>query len=113
MLAFQIDDVKLQEMWCDDDPEIRSRSAYVTHWQAGTKSSAAVYFEVDPGSRFGRHRHSAEETILVLEGEVELTVADESQVLTSGGPAGPPAPRRAGTRRPPEGPPRAAGVVGG
>ncbi len=84
MRCVQFKDVALQSMWCEEDPEIRSRSAYVTHWQAGSRSSAAVYFEVDPGARFGRHRHSAEETIVVIEGDVELTIGDETRALNSG-----------------------------
>jgi quercetin dioxygenase-like cupin family protein len=84
MRAVQFKDVPLQTMWSEGEPEIRSRSAYVTHWQAGSRSSAAVYFEVDPGARFGRHRHTAEETILVMEGEVEITIGDETRALSSG-----------------------------
>jgi quercetin dioxygenase-like cupin family protein len=85
MRFVQFENLELQTMWSEDDPDIRSRSAYVTHWQAGARSSAAVYFELDPGASFGRHRHSAEETIMVIEGEVEVTVGDERQSLLSGG----------------------------
>jgi quercetin dioxygenase-like cupin family protein len=83
--CLQFQDVELQTMWSDEDPGIRSRSAYVTHWQAGARSSSAVYFELDPGARFGRHRHSAEETIVVMDGDVEITIGDETRSLTSGG----------------------------
>jgi quercetin dioxygenase-like cupin family protein len=83
MRAVQLDEVALQALWSDDDPSLRSRSGYVAHWLAGAQSSAAVYFEVDPGTHYGRHRHSAEETIVVMEGEVEVTVGDETQKLAA------------------------------
>lgn len=51
---------------------------------AGTKNSACVYFELEPGAAFGRHYHSAEETILIMIGVVEVTVGDETTRL--GGP---------------------------
>ena len=85
MRHVQFDDVELVEMWSDDDPAIRSRSAYVSYWQTGSRSSAAVVFELDPGKSFGRHRHTAEETIIVLEGEVEVLVGDERVRLSAGG----------------------------
>jgi quercetin dioxygenase-like cupin family protein len=83
--AVQLADVHLDAMWSEADPALRSRSAYVTHWAAGSRSSAAVFFELEPGAHFGRHRHTAEETIIVMEGEVEVTVGDETVRLA--GPA--------------------------
>jgi mannose-6-phosphate isomerase-like protein (cupin superfamily) len=80
----QFEDVQLVEMWCDDDPSIRSRSCYVSYWQTGSRSSASVLFELDPGKSFGRHRHTAEETIVVMEGNVEVIVGDERRRLSAG-----------------------------
>jgi len=81
MNASQFSEVELQEMWSEQDERIRSRSAYVSHWLTGAKSSASVYFEIDPGKSFGRHRHTAEETILILEGDVEVVIGDEVKAL--------------------------------
>lgn len=78
-------DVELQEMWSEERPEIHSRSAYVNHWLVGSAASAAVVFELDPGRSFGRHRHSAEETIVVLEGDVEVDVGAETIALRGPG----------------------------
>ena len=85
MRHVRFDDVALTEMWSDDDPTIRSRSAYVSYWQTGSRSSAAVVFELDPGKSFGRHRHTAEETIIVMEGDVEVLVGEERVRLAAGG----------------------------
>ncbi len=85
MRVVRFSDVTLEEVWSEQKAELHSRSQIVTHWMAGARSSAAVYFEVDPGRTFGRHRHSAEETIVVMEGEVEITIGDETAVIRDGG----------------------------
>ncbi|MGW4365652.1 cupin domain-containing protein [Nocardia takedensis] len=64
---------------------LRSRSRYVTHWMAGARGSASTYFELDPGAEFGRHYHSAEETIVVLAGRVEIEIGDERAELDGPG----------------------------
>ena len=45
--------------------------------QTGAASTAAVYFELDPEQHIGRHTHSAEEILFILEGEAEAAVGDE------------------------------------
>lgn len=40
----------------------------------GSESLASVYFELEPGRHLGRHVDSAEELLVVLEGEVEAEV---------------------------------------
>lgn len=50
----------------------------------GTKSTATVYFELEPGDTLGRHTDSAEELLLVLEGSVEAEIGDEKGTLAKG-----------------------------
>jgi quercetin dioxygenase-like cupin family protein len=50
----------------------------------GTKSTAVVYFEIEPGHRLGTHTDSAEEVLLVLEGEAEVSLEDEQGLLSAG-----------------------------
>jgi len=50
----------------------------------GTESTATVYFELNPGDTLGRHTDSAEELLLVLEGNVEAEVGGEVGPLTTG-----------------------------
>ena len=50
--------------------------------QTGAASTAAVYFELEPEQHLGRHTHSAEEILLVLEGEAEAVVGDERGSLS-------------------------------
>lgn len=50
----------------------------------GSKKSAAVYFELQPGDHLGRHTDSAEESLLILAGEVEVSVGEEKGKLAKG-----------------------------
>src|SRR5438477_7644564 len=59
------------------DPTRRVRVAFPISSAAGTASSASVYFEVEPGDHVGVHTDSAEEFLVILEGEAEALVGDE------------------------------------
>jgi quercetin dioxygenase-like cupin family protein len=59
------------------DPERRVRPAFPHYSVAGTASTATVYVELDPGCHVGAHTDSAEELLLVLEGDAEATVGEE------------------------------------
>lgn len=85
MLCLELNKLPMQTLWVEGEPDIRQRAAYLTHWLAGACSSAAVYIELEPGASVGRHRHSSEEVVLILEGEVIVTVGDESRSVV--GPA--------------------------
>jgi quercetin dioxygenase-like cupin family protein len=54
------------------------------HSGTGTAASAVVYFEVAPGSYLPTHTDSSEETLLVLAGEGEAWVGDETAPLREG-----------------------------
>ena len=43
------------------------------HTGVGAASTAVIYFEHEPGEHHGRHTDSAEEVVLVLEGEAEVS----------------------------------------
>lgn len=75
---------ELMEMWNDVDSEMRSRFHFPLHGGFGTESTAVVYFEVEPGEYLGRHTDSAEEILLVLEGEGIATVDDEDSEIGPG-----------------------------
>jgi quercetin dioxygenase-like cupin family protein len=44
-----------------------------------------VYFELPPGAHCGRHTDSAEEILLIMDGEAEIDVGDETGRLHAGG----------------------------
>jgi quercetin dioxygenase-like cupin family protein len=61
------------------------RAAWPLSRETGSRSTAAVYFELDPGMRLGAHTDSAEEVLVVLAGEVEVVVGDERRRVGAGG----------------------------
>jgi quercetin dioxygenase-like cupin family protein len=84
MIAERIEDLELLEVWYENDPTMRSKVNFPFFLGTGTKDSAVVYFEIEPGYRLGTHTDSAEEILLILEGEVEVSLGDEQGRLSAG-----------------------------
>ena len=80
----KIDELELMEVWYEDDPTMRVKVNFPFYVGTGTKNSAVVYFEIEPGCRLGTHTDSAEEIVLILEGEAEATVGDERGRVSAG-----------------------------
>ncbi|HEX5782700.1 MAG TPA: cupin domain-containing protein [Solirubrobacteraceae bacterium] len=68
----------------DDEANV-VRAAWPLHGGTGSRSTAAVYFELERGKRLGRHTDSAEEVLVVLTGEVDVMVGDERRRVAAGG----------------------------
>jgi len=85
MIAARIDALELIDAWQEGDPTMRERFAFPIDALAGAASTAAVYFEVRPGHHCGRHVHTAEELLLILAGETEARVGEETARLPTGG----------------------------
>ena len=81
MQIARLSDTALEEVWGEQDDSVRSRDGYPLHPGTGNAASSVVYFQIEPGKRLGRHRHTAEEVVLVLEGTAEVSVGEESAVL--------------------------------
>ena len=84
MIAERIDELELMEVWYEEDPTMRLKVNFPFFLGSGTKSTAVVYFEIEPGYRLGTHTDSAEEILLVLEGTTEVTLGDERGRLSAG-----------------------------
>jgi quercetin dioxygenase-like cupin family protein len=84
MIAERIDQLELVEVWYENDPTMRLKVNFPFFLGTGTKSTAVVYFEIEPGYRLGTHTDSAEEILLILEGEVEVSLGDEQGRLSAG-----------------------------
>lgn len=67
----------------DDDGNV-VRAAWPVHRGTGARSSAAVLFELGHGMRLGRHTDSAEEVLVVLQGDVEIVVGEERRRASAG-----------------------------
>jgi quercetin dioxygenase-like cupin family protein len=85
MLAARLGEVELTDYWCEADPTLRGRLTLPMHTGNGAASCAVIYFEHEPGEHHGRHTDSAEEVVLVLDGEAEVIAGDEHKRLTAGG----------------------------
>jgi quercetin dioxygenase-like cupin family protein len=83
-LAFRLRDLELTEYWCEADPSLRGRLGLPIHTGTGAASTAVIYFEHEPGEHHGRHTDSAEEVVLVLDGEAEVEIRDERLRLGAG-----------------------------
>ncbi len=62
-----------------------SRADFPLYAATGTTASAIVYFEVEPGKRLGLHTDSAQDMMLVLQGEAEAEVDGARARLGQGG----------------------------
>ena len=82
MITAKPNELELLKFWQESDPATGIRINFPVDAQTGAASSAAVYFEVEPEQHIGRHTHSAEEILFVLEGEAEATVREERERLS-------------------------------
>ena len=85
MLTAKTTELDLMGIWFDSDPDsARLRVAFPINKWAGSRDSAVVYFEVEPGDRLPVHTDSAEEILYVVAGEADGQVGDERGRLTKG-----------------------------
>ncbi|HEY8792091.1 MAG TPA: cupin domain-containing protein [Gaiellaceae bacterium] len=84
MQAVQIDELELFDGWSQSDTGMRVRAGFPISSGTGTKSTAVVYFELEPGAHLGSHTDSAEEVLLVVSGSGEATIGDEQAAVRTG-----------------------------
>jgi quercetin dioxygenase-like cupin family protein len=84
MYSVQTAELELIPAHHRDDSDNVVRAAWPVHRGTGARSSAAVLFELERGMRLGRHTDSAEEVLVVLEGDVEIVVGDERRRASAG-----------------------------
>ncbi len=84
VISAKIGELELLESWYEDDPTMRVRFNFPFFVGSGTKNTAVVYFELEPGYRLGTHTDSAEEILLILEGTAEVSLGDEQGRVSAG-----------------------------
>jgi quercetin dioxygenase-like cupin family protein len=85
MLKVNLDKLdKMTNHGAEDDPNRKVTGNFALYSAAGTKSGAAVYFELEPGKELGAHTDSAEEIVYVVDGTIEATLGNEKDHLSSG-----------------------------
>lgn len=85
MYTVSTTDLELAPISSPGDPTRDVCAAFPLHREHGAASTAVVYFTLEPGMHLGRHADSAEELLIVLEGEVEAMVGDEAARVSAGG----------------------------
>jgi quercetin dioxygenase-like cupin family protein len=84
MLKVDLNKLELTEFVARDKAGQRCKATFPILGAHGTKESAMVYFEIDPGEELGTHTDSAEEILLIVAGEVEAEVGDEKTEASEG-----------------------------
>ena len=85
MLKINVDNLaKMAMLGAEDDPDRKVTGNFALYSAVGTKSGAAVYFELEPGKELGAHTDSAEEIVYVIDGTIEATLGNEKDSLSSG-----------------------------
>ncbi len=80
MLKVNLDKLdKMTNHGADDDPNRKVTGNFALYSAAGTKSGAAVYFELEPGKELGSHTDSAEEIVYVVDGTIEATIGNNNE----------------------------------
>lgn len=84
MIKVNLNTVELTEFTGKNDSTQHCKATFPMFGAHGTEHSATVYFELEPGDNLGRHTDSAEELLLVLDGEVEAEVGGETGTVSKG-----------------------------
>lgn len=84
MTTVNLNQLELTEFTGKENPQQHCRATFPMLGAHGTKNSATVYFELEPGDSLGRHTDSAEELLLILEGEVEVSIGEEESYASQG-----------------------------
>ena len=84
MITVNLNQLDLTEFIAKGNPGQRCKSTFPLLGAHGTKDSATVYFEIDPGEELGTHTDSAEEILLILEGSAEASVGEEKAEASQG-----------------------------
>ena len=80
MLKVNVDKLdKMAMHGTEDDPDRKVTGNFALYSAAGTKSGAAVYFELEPGKELGAHTDSAEEMVYIIDGTVEASLGNNNE----------------------------------
>ncbi|MCB0546901.1 MAG: cupin domain-containing protein [Phaeodactylibacter sp.] len=82
MITTDLNKLELTEFIAKGKPGQRCKATFPLLGAHGTKESATVYFELDPGEELGTHTDSAEELLIILEGTLEARVGTEKGTVS-------------------------------
>ena len=85
MIAVHLNDLELTTFTSHDYPTQKCAATFPLFGAHGSKQLATVYFELEPGAMLGRHTDSAEDLLVILDGQVKATIGDETRTTNAGG----------------------------
>ena len=85
MHAVQTQSLELMRFTQREDEGNAVDAAWPVHRDTGSASTAVVYFELRPGMHLATHTDSAEEVLIILEGEVDAVIGEDRRRLAAGG----------------------------
>jgi quercetin dioxygenase-like cupin family protein len=84
MFTVELSELGLFHAGYENDPTMRVKVDFPISAATGAKNTTAVYFEIEPDHRLGTHTDSAEEILLLLGGEAEVSVGEERGRVSAG-----------------------------
>jgi quercetin dioxygenase-like cupin family protein len=82
--ATNLEKLDLLDFTSPEDPVQQARVTFPVFNATGAKSTAVVYFELEPGDHVGSHTDSAEEILYIVAGTGLATVGDETAAVDEG-----------------------------
>lgn len=84
MTKVNLHNLELTEFTGKNKPGQHCHATFPLFGAHGSRETATVYFELEPGDELGRHTDSAEELLVLLQGEVEAEIDGETATLSEG-----------------------------
>ncbi len=74
MTTINLNQLELTEFIAKSDDRQHCKATFPLIGTHGSRQLATVYFEIEPGDNLGMHTDSAEELLVVLEGDLTVTI---------------------------------------
>ena len=84
MTTVNLNQLELTEFTGKEDANQNCKATFPLIGAHGSKDLATVYFEIEPGKNLGTHTDSAEELLVILEGEAIVTIGNEQAPAKQG-----------------------------
>ncbi|MAT98026.1 MAG: cupin [Anaerolineaceae bacterium] len=84
MITVDLNNLDLTEFSGKEKAGLHCLATFPLFGAHGSENSATVYFELEPGDALGWHTDSVEELLLILKGDVEVSVGEETGKLKEG-----------------------------
>src|SRR5262245_59240011 len=85
MMTARLDEIELWKGWREVEPDLAFEFGRLVSGANGSTNSQVACVTLEPGKSGGRHAHSAEAILLVLEGTAQLAVGNDWKRLCKGG----------------------------